>query len=663
MVLLAIIVLVQWIRWRDRVSFDILLVFGSLAVLLIFERTLHLAHVEVAWMRPLGISVLLAHPYLLMLVVSHFRPVSGTVRRVAAVGLALSLAAAWIVEMRSVPLIAFAFSYFVWLLAYVAWAFRLGAKAAGGVTHWRMVHAAWGAVLLASVFVLAVLISNVPAARSGAAAFIHLAALGAALNYYFAFAPPPWLRRTWQSTELYGFLAERALAAGLPSQHELLNRLCAFVMSAVGAKGAAVALWDDRQQHLIVQVSRWGYLEPGRLVPEGRLLKAWWDDRATLVREFEWVLPGGAPGSVYVVPIPSRVGARGLLFVVLPKGALFVGDDLALLRICCGETAVQLDNAVMSERQQKLIGELGERSDQLVAANKELEAFSYSVSHDLRAPLRHISGFTELLLKSSGAELDPSRKRYLRLISESAVKMGELIDSLLVFSRMGRAEMLHTRVDLNQVVRMAQRDAMHADPARSVNWVINPLPEVAGDPSMLQLVFANLLSNAFKYSRTREQATIEVGCQDGNPGEVVVFVRDNGVGFDMAYANRLFGVFQRLHRAEEFEGTGIGLANVQRIVARHGGRVWAESELDKGATFYVALPKDRPSAMVYRRSSDDGRGRWTMDDGRWTINQQTRGSSSASHTAARRSSGSARGSDPARLRPAAASARRRAARA
>ncbi len=270
-----------------------------------------------------------------------------------------------------------------------------------------------------------------------------------------------------------------------------------------------------------------------------------------------------------------------------------MGDDLALLRVCCSETAVQLDNAAMRERQDMLITELGQRSDQLAAVNEELEAFSYSVSHDLRAPLRHISGFTELLMKSSAAQLDTGSKRYLRLISESAVKMGELIDSLLVFSRMGRTEMLHTRVDLNAVVRAAQRDVVQSDPARLVEWAIEPLPDVRGDPSMLQLVFTNLLSNAFKYSRTRKDARIEIGRQNGSPKEAIVFVRDNGVGFDMTYANRLFGVFQRLHRAEEFEGTGIGLANVQRIVARHGGRVWAESELGKGATFYVALPMER----------------------------------------------------------------------
>ena len=592
-VLLAVLVLIQWSRWRDRASLDILFVFGSLGMLLVLERTLGFAHIETAWIKPLGISVLLAHPYLLLRVVSHFRPVSRTLERIAVAALAVSLAAAWVAEIRSTPLIVFAFLYFLCLLAYVAWAFARGAKAAGGVTHWRMLHAAWGALLLAAIFVLAVVNFTVPVARSVVSSLIPLSGLGAALNYYFAFAPPAWLRRVWQSAELYGFLAERALAVDSPTPTELLQRLGKFVISAVGAKGASTAIWDPARQGLIVQESRWGYLEPGRPVPEGRLMQAWQKDRALLVKNFEWVLPGGAPGSVYVVPIPCKVAERGLLFVVLPKGALFVADDIALLRICCGVTAVQLDNAVMVARQQSLIADLGNRSHQLAAANKELEAFSYSVSHDLRAPLRHVSGFTELLLKSSGAQLDAGGKRYLRLISESAQKMGELIDSLLVFSRMGRSEMLQTQVDLNAIVRAAQRDAIDADPERNVKWVIDPLPAVRGDPSMLQLVFTNLLSNAFKYSRTRQEGVIEIGSHNGTPGETVIFVRDNGVGFDMAYAHRLFGVFQRMHRAEEFDGIGIGLANVQRIVARHGGRVWAESEVDKGATFYVALPEDR----------------------------------------------------------------------
>ena len=593
-VLLAVLMVVQWSRWRDRVSLDIFLVFGSLAILLILERALRLTQVQAEWIRPLGISVLLAHPYLLLRVVSHFRPVSRVVRRVATAGLIVSLLVTWAATwpFRSVALVVIAFLYFLWLLGYAAWAFRQGSRAAGGVTHWRMQHAALGAMLLASVFVFAVLIEILPAARAVTGALIPLAALGAALNYYSAFAPPAWIRRLWQSSELYGFLSDRSLAGGSPSRNDVLSRLCTFAVSAVGATGGAAAIFDERKQALVVAVSRWGYLEPGRPVPEGRLLDAWRSNAATLVKQHDWVLPGGAAGSVYVVPIPCSVGPSGLLFVILPKAALFVSDDLALLRACCNETAVQLDNVTMRERQQALITELGERSSQLTAANKELEAFSYSVSHDLRAPLRHISGFTDLLQKAPGVELGENRLRYLRLISESAVRMGELIDSLLVFSRMGRAEMLQTRVDINSIVRQAQRDVAQADPERSVEWIIDQLPTAPGDPTMLQLVFTNLLSNAFKYSRTRETATIEVGSVNGSSTESVVYVKDNGVGFDMAYANRLFGVFQRLHRAEDFEGTGIGLANVQRIVSRHGGRVWAESELGKGATFFVALPKE-----------------------------------------------------------------------
>jgi light-regulated signal transduction histidine kinase (bacteriophytochrome) len=213
------------------------------------------------------------------------------------------------------------------------------------------------------------------------------------------------------------------------------------------------------------------------------------------------------------------------------------------------------------------------------------------VSHDLRAPLRHVGGFLELLQKRAGASLDAKCQRYMTLISESAKEMGTLIDNLLSFSRMGRAEMRTTELDLEQLARDAIRELAPDTMDREIVWTVAPLPSVQADPALMRQVMLNLISNALKYSRTRRRAEIEIGCPPNNNGEHVFFVRDNGVGFDMKYADKLFGVFQRLHKSEEFEGTGIGLANVQRIIGRHGGRTWAEGIVDGGATFYFSIPK------------------------------------------------------------------------
>jgi signal transduction histidine kinase len=239
--------------------------------------------------------------------------------------------------------------------------------------------------------------------------------------------------------------------------------------------------------------------------------------------------------------------------------------------------------------------ELHRRGELLEAANKELEAFSYSVSHDLRAPLRHIDGYASLLAKAATVSLDDKAKRYLQTISESATRMGQLIDDLLVFSRMGRQEMLRGTVNLNQLIASVLHDLRHDLQDRSISWTIAQLPDVTGDAAMLRQVFVNLIANAIKFTGTRAQATIEIGSRDNGQEEAVLFVRDNGVGFDMRYASKLFGVFQRLHRADEFEGTGIGLANVRRIIHRHGGKTWAEGALGQGATFYVSLPTARIS--------------------------------------------------------------------
>lgn len=241
----------------------------------------------------------------------------------------------------------------------------------------------------------------------------------------------------------------------------------------------------------------------------------------------------------------------------------------------------------------RVAAELARRGELLVAANKELEAFSYSVSHDLRAPLRHIDGYASLLEKSTVHALDDKAKRYLQTISESAKRMGQLIDDLLIFSRMGRQEMLHTRVDLDQLIASVLHDLRPDLQQRDIVWTISALPEVKGDPAMLRQVFSNLISNAIKFTATRPSAAIEIGSDQRNPDEIVIFVRDNGVGFDMQYAGKLFGVFQRLHRADEFEGTGIGLANVRRIIHRHGGRTWAQGALGQGATFSISLPTKR----------------------------------------------------------------------
>ncbi|HTR57190.1 MAG TPA: ATP-binding protein, partial [Casimicrobiaceae bacterium] len=278
---------------------------------------------------------------------------------------------------------------------------------------------------------------------------------------------------------------------------------------------------------------------------------------------------------------------------------VIVASRWSLQRDADGRPLAILDtNNDISERKRreddvrKLNAQLERRTLELEASNRELEAFAYSASHDLRAPLRHVAAYAELLQKAASSGLDERSRRYVTNVLEAAKKMGALIDDLLAFSRIGRAETRMTLVSLGELLREVLRDMERETVGRDIAWKVEaPLPGVHGDRSMLKLVLFNLVSNAVKFTGTRSRAEIEIGCSHGASEDVVVFVRDNGVGFDMKYANKLFGVFQRLHLPEDFEGTGIGLATVQRIVARHGGRVWAEGVVDAGATFYFSVPK------------------------------------------------------------------------
>jgi signal transduction histidine kinase len=285
--------------------------------------------------------------------------------------------------------------------------------------------------------------------------------------------------------------------------------------------------------------------------------------------------PAGLPRAVLTTKIPMR-DPQGQIV-----GLVGLSRDITERKQAVEE--IKRLNATLEQRVQ-------ERTAELTDAYAQLESFSYSVSHDLRAPLRHIIGFMDLLKKALPPGLDAQATDSLDAIGAASARMAALIEDLLTFSRIGRAEMHRDRVDLQQLLQDVLRELEPDLAGRAIAWKIGALPEVAGDAAMLRQVLVNLLDNALKFTRLRAQADIEVGCCL-EPDTCIVYVRDNGVGFDPAYADKLFGVFQRLHPQAQFKGTGVGLANVRRIIQRHGGRTWAESTAGQGATFYFTLPR------------------------------------------------------------------------
>jgi signal transduction histidine kinase len=594
--LTALATLLELARHPDRARLDIALLFGSLAFAVVGGAVIKALGLTLPWFSSLTSLLLVAHPFLLLRVVEYFRPLS---RRVRWLGLA-GLLASWLIVLFSQtratsPLLAVVIVYFVLVEGYCSLAFISGARRASGGIRWRMTFAAAGSGWFALLILLVGVMIVLPAAAAVATPLIEVMILLTVISDYLGFAPPSALRRAWQLGELDNYLqrlAGRPIAERVRSS---LDLLCPTVSHSVGAIGSAVYVFQEANHRFVPQASDQASLTSITVeAAGGPLQRAWREHRPMAAHSLAEMGPQFGPlatqlgaTAMYAMPIMNPERTWGVLAAFCLRPSLFPSDDQEILRLLADQAAQAIETGELFDQQRDLV-------EQLEAANKDLEAFSYSVSHDLRAPLRAMDGFSRILMESYGATLDPEAQHYLNRIRTNAKRMGELVDDLLAFSRLGRQPLKLALVQPAEIAGQAWDELRLEREGRVVELQLDELPACLADAGLLRQVYINLLGNALKYSRKREQAQIVVGCQPGqlsptDPADPVYFVRDNGVGFDSAYAGKLFGVFQRLHRAEDYEGTGVGLAIVARIVQRHGGRIWAESKLDEGAAFFFSL--------------------------------------------------------------------------
>jgi PAS domain S-box-containing protein len=426
--------------------------------------------------------------------------------------------------------------------------------------------------------------------------------------------------RLFRQNRLYSVLSKvNETIVRVNNPQELYEKVCRIAVEYGLFKMAWIGI-KDPDTSVITPVASFGngegYLRNIRIiagdVPAGRgpTGRAVYEGKYVICSDFEddpnmlpWMDQARQYGYRSSAAFPLRMTGNviGALTIYSGTPEFFTDDEIYLISSMADDISFAIDamenetKRIEAEEALRKINEelelrVIERTADLELANKELESFSYSVSHDLRAPLRHMSGFIELLQNRFKGHLDETTRHYTTVIFEASKKMGMLIDDLLVFSRIGRSEMHRKPVDMNELAQAAINEIMPFEKDRRIEWKVDKLPRVYGDPSLLGLALVNLVSNAVKFTRTRSVAEIEIGYEDSET-EYVFHVMDNGVGFNMKYAEKLFGVFQRLHPQDEFEGTGIGLANVQRIISRHGGKIWAKGVEGLGATFYFTIPK------------------------------------------------------------------------
>ena len=700
-VIAAVVTLIALLRHRDRQRFDMHLMFAGLAGLIILRQVILTMGRTPPALSVLGAILFLSHPYLLLRMVLHFRPVRKSILWTAWICPLVMVAIMFVANLAAARTLMFAYFlalvvFLVLQMGYVTYAFLGSARVSRGAKRWRSALAGAGTLSFTLAFFAAGMAMLLKISPQGLNLLNQSAALFTSVCYFIAFAPPRRLRNWWQLGELHRFLVRTAGLGTSERAGRSLEHLCTAATNAAGGMASVAACRDQVMSHFVVRAATMPTLLGHSFhIEHESLLRAWEQKKPVFLRgtrfgatDLDRLSEQLGADAFLAVPIATTDWTWGLLIVFVRIGSLFADDDLKLLTFLAEYTAQAVNIAEMAARQQTIIQsapyamlvtapdgqilhanaraeeffayppseltgqpvrllvpelrelepsggdavdlearrkngttfpvsirscamtveaqdallltveditarkeaerEVARRSAQLEAANKELEAFSYSVSHDLRAPLRAVDGFSRILEEKHGSELSNGAKRYIKLVRNNTLQMGVLIDDLLAFSRLGRQAVHKTRVSTLDLTQRVVEDARHINHGRPVDVVIGDLPECQADPALLKQVLVNLISNAIKFSRNAETPRVEIGCRQ-NGGPNIFFIRDNGVGFEMAYAHKLFGVFQRLHRQEDFEGTGVGLAIVQRIIQRHGGRVWADSQPGQGATFYFSF--------------------------------------------------------------------------
>ncbi|HEV8672355.1 MAG TPA: ATP-binding protein [Candidatus Limnocylindria bacterium] len=588
--LVFLAVLVRAIRRPSRESIDIALFFGAPAISITQNWVTQALGIRDPTLSLISGALILAMPLLTLRAIQGFTDLPRLV--VPAAGLTWALTTIALLGVPSPmpqPLVLLILVYFVVFEGYAGFAVLRATRRAHGVTRRRLQLIAAGTLFLA----VTILGAGVAIVLPLLGAFILPLALCSGLAYLLGFAPPGPLRRAWQAPEVFAFVRRTNRLVGEAAPELVYVTLARELATAMGEPEVGLGIWQPEGE--VLRYWRNGRPVIDRTIDESLAAQAFVQQRAIVTSDHAAGkrLPTEyrALGRQFVLAAPVSVGARriGVIGVLVAKRTAFFDDDLGLLQLLADQAGVVLEHRRLFEEVHELNRTLERNVSELRALNDELAAFAYSVSHDLRAPLRSIDGFSQILLEDKGAELGDDGRQHLERVRAAATRMGTLIDDMLLLSRITRDEMKPRIVDLTALASSVVEELRAREPQRQVEFESNGVLPARGDERLLRIALMNLLGNAWKFTRARQPAHVSFGGETRD-GEAVFFVKDDGAGFDMRYAQKLFGAFQRLHNTAEFEGTGIGLATVKRIVHRHGGRVWAESEVDKGTTFYFSLP-------------------------------------------------------------------------